>query len=104
MISEIEKEQSMNAHQTNVQPDLPGMSEVIGCEIKMLQEDVERVRSLRDQCAGMKAKTDAEMDALLQRWKQKKAAANDLNHRITALDRMLAARKRVLFEMEQEAS
>ncbi len=93
----------MNAHQTNVQPDLPGMPEVIGREVTLLQEDVARVEDLRNQCAALLKAARDEVQDLRRRHGIARAKENDLATRTTALDRILAARKRALFEMEQES-
>lgn len=92
----------MNAEQ-KIQPDLPGMPEVIGREVTLLQEDVQRVEDLRNQCAALLKASRDEVQDLRRRYGVARAKENDLATRTAALDRVVAARKRALFEMEQES-
>lgn len=90
----------MNA-EPKIQLDLPGLPEVIGREVALLQEDVERVEQLRDQCAALLGEGRAEVADLRRRYGVARAKVDDLAARKAALDRVVTARKRALFEMEQ---
>lgn len=82
--------------------ELPGLDEVIKAEIGIVREDVERLeRGFRATCDAI-GEVRGEMAAIMARYRTLKARQDELTTKSATERRMLLARKRILFEMEEE--
>lgn len=82
--------------------DLPGLDEVVRAELGIVREDVERLESgFRATCSAL-GDVNRQMAAARAHYQALKRAQDALTTKAATEKRLITARRRVLFEMEQE--
>lgn len=84
--------------------ELPGLDEVVDREIKFVTEDCQRIEAEFRATTDALAVNAAEQQRLIARLRALKADQATQQTKAETLKRILTARRRVLFEMEQEVA